>query len=101
MSHVTNIILTGHIEDFHDAELKRLNDWLEVNNYTRFAKVDQYTEGPKAFEMNVYLVGVNYLDETGFLELFRSLDWSTSYICLHINDQNSMSFVQHEINEGY
>jgi hypothetical protein len=81
VSSVTDIILIlGCGEEKADRNTRSLNSWLREHSHSpaELTKVDDHVIGGKAFQAEMYIAAVNYMDKDEFLAEFKGYDWEMS-----------------------
>lgn len=84
MSIVTDVILVTAIcdgamgkDDSHPS-VDQLNRWLAGStgrSFNQLVRVDQHAGGSKAMQCDVWMAGINMLDEDALVEAFLAIDW--------------------------
>tara|TARA_R100000951_G_scaffold115132_2_gene122225 strand:+ start:11336 stop:11731 length:396 start_codon:yes stop_codon:yes gene_type:complete len=94
MSHVSTVtIISGGYGEEETENIKKLNAWVEENgrlgNPLSAMPDTHSTGGSKYPQRNFFIGGFNYLDHSGFIDMFRSLDWTNSLLVIGYEDSEN------------
>lgn len=100
MSQITDVMLSfsplerqeRRGDEWEFSVILRINEWLDQTGYRQLLSIADGA-GSKAFQAQLYIAGLNYLDLDKFLRAFEQIEWGfPSDVQLFVKEENDSAF---------